>query len=311
MTELLQALLNGLALAAVYSLLAVGFVIIYKSMQVLSFAQPALMIFGGYFVVYFASILGLNFYLAVVLAVLVAATAGLVIERIALRPMVGKPVFAVAIMTIGIDLVVRILTGNLFGTASGGQGSIGDPWGFKMFIGDSAMGGTFQFGDLLLNQRRAAAIIVAVLVIGALLAFFRYSRMGLAMRATAFDQEVALTQGVSVGSVFAVSWAIAAGLATLAALFINPSGSTINVNMFVFGLKALPVVVIGGLDSIGGTLVAALIVGIAEALTITYQPQYATFLGANFAQVVPYLVMFVVLLVRPYGLFGTKEVERV
>jgi branched-chain amino acid transport system permease protein len=131
------------------------------------------------------------------------------------------------------------------------------------------------------------------------------------MRATAFDQEVALTQGVSVSTVFALSWAIAACLATLAALFISPNTGSIDTNMFVFALKALPVVVIGGLDSIGGALVAALIVGIAESLTITYQPQYFSFLGGNFAHVMPYLVMFVVLLIRPYGLFGTREVERV
>jgi len=309
MNQLLQALLNGMALAAVYALLALGFVIIYKSMQVLSFAQPALMLFGGYFIVYFSSRLGLNFYLAVVLAVLVAAATGFLIERLALRPMVGKPVFAVAIMTIGLDLVVRIFTGNLFGPA--GAGSTGDPWGFSHFIGSAEFGATLQWGDLVLNQRRFAAIVVAMVVIGALLAFFRYSRIGLAMRATAFDQEVALTQGVSVSSVFALSWAIAAGLATVAALFVDANTGSLDVNMFVFGLKALPVVVIGGLDSIGGALVAALIVGLVEALTVTYQPQYATFLGGNFAQVVPYLVMFVVLLIRPYGLFGTKEVERV
>ncbi|MCB2223984.1 MAG: branched-chain amino acid ABC transporter permease [Actinobacteria bacterium] len=311
MTVFLQAVLNGLSLAAVYALLALGFVIIYKSMQVLSFAQPALMLFGGYFVVYFATRLGFNFYLAVILAVVVAGLTGLLIERSFLRPMVGKPVFAVAIMTIGIDLVVRVVTGNLFGTESGGMGGTGDPWGFKLFIGNADAGGTLQLGDLILNQRRFAAIVVATVVILALLAFFRYSRIGLAMRATAFDQEVALTQGVSVSSVFALSWAIGAALATLAALFISPNTGTIEVNMFAFALKALPVVVIGGLDSIGGALIAALIVGIAESLTIAYQPQYAAFLGSNVAQVMPYLVMFVVLLVRPYGLFGTKEVERV
>ena len=311
MTEFLQAVLNGLSLAAVYALLAVGFVIIYKSMQVLSFAQPALMLFGGYFVVYFASLLGLNFYLAVILAMLVAGLTGLIIERLALRPMVGKPVFAVAIMTIGIDLVLRIVTGNLFGIESGGSGSTGDPWGFGLFIGSPEFGGTLQLGELVLNQRRFASIVVAVVAISLVLAFFKYSRFGLAMRATAFDQEVALTQGVSVSAVFAVSWALAAALATLASLFVNANTGSIDVNMFVFALKALPVVVIGGLDSIGGALLAALIVGIAESLSITYQPQHLEFLGANFSHVMPYLVMFVVLLVRPYGLFGTKEVERV
>jgi branched-chain amino acid transport system permease protein len=265
------------------------------------------LLFGGWFVVYFSSKLGLNFYLAVFLAMAVAGFTGLAIERGFLRPMVGKPVFAVAIMTIGIDLVIRIVTGNLFGVESG---STSDPWGFNLFIGPDGTG-TFALGDLVMNQRRFAGIVVAVVAISLLLLFFRYSRMGLAMRATAFDQEVALTQGVSVSAVFAISWMIAAVLATLAALFINPNLGSLEPNMFAFALKALPVVVIGGLDSIGGTLLAAVIVGLAESLTVTYQPQYAEFLGDNFAQVVPYLVMFVVLLIRPYGLFGTKEVERV
>ena len=144
-----------------------------------------------------------------------------------------------------------------------------------------------------------------------LLAFFRFSRMGLAMRAAAFDQEVALIQGVSVGAVFALSWAMASVLATMAGLFMSPDTGSLTASMYPLALKALPVVVIGGLDSIGGTLLAALLVGFFESVTNTYQPTYAAFLGRNLSQVVPYVVMFIVLLIRPYGFFGTKEVERV
>jgi branched-chain amino acid transport system permease protein len=296
----LQAVVNGVALAAVYALLGLGFVIIYKSMQVLSFAQPGLMLFGGWWVVYFATVQNFNFYLAVLIAVVIAAITGVVIERIFLRPMVGKPVFAVAIMTMGLDLAVRTLSGNFYDVT---VRSVGDPWGFD----------TFKVAGLVVNYRRVAAIVVAVALVTALLAFFRYSRMGLAMRATAFDQEVALTQGVSVAAVFALSWAMASVLATVAGVFISPDSGTLAPQMFPLALKALPVVVIGGLDSIGGTLVAALLVGISESLMSTFQPRYEvlSFLGQNFAQVVPYLVMFVVLLIRPYGLFGTREVERV
>ena len=297
--SLLQALLNGIALAAVYSLLGMGFVIIYKSMQVLSFAQPGLMLFGGWFVVYFATIVNLNFYVAVLIAVIIAAASGLVIERVFLHPMVGKPVFAVAIMTIGLDLAIRIFAGNFYDVS---PRSTGDPWGLNTFV---------FLGRLVINQRRVAAIVVAVAVLLGLLAFFRFSRMGLAMRAAAFDQEVALIQGVSVSAVFAISWAFASVLATLASLFINPDLGSLSPQNYVLALKALPVVVIGGLDSIGGALVAALLVGIAEALTGTYQSHLTPYIGQNFSQVVPYLVMFIVLLVRPYGLFGTREVERV
>lgn len=294
----LQAIVNGIAIAAVYSLLGLGFVIIFKSMNVLSFAQPALMLWGGWWVVYFASLRSFNFYLAVLIALVIAAATGVVIERVFLRPMVGKSIFAVAIMTIGIDLVVRTLSGNLYDVT---VRSTGDPWGFS----------TFNIGGILLNHRRVAAMVVAVVLVLALLAFFRYSRMGLAMRAAAIDQEVALIQGVSVGAVFSVSWAIAAVLAMFASLFMNPDTGQLTASMYPLALKALPVVVIGGLDSIGGTLLAALLVGIVEALTNTYQPTYAPFLGGNLSQVIPYVVMFIVLLIRPYGFFGTKEVERV
>lgn len=294
----LQALVNGIAIAAVYSLLGLGFVIIFKSMNVLSFAQPALMLWGGWWVVYFASLRSFNFYLAVLIAVVIAAVTGVVVERVFLRPMVGKSVFAVAIMTIGIDLVVRTLSGNLYDVT---VRSTGDPWGFN----------TFNLGGILLNHRRVAAMVVAVVLVLALLAFFRYSRMGLAMRAAAIDQEVALIQGVSVGAVFSVSWAIAAVLALFASLFMNSDTGQLTASMYPLALKALPVVVIGGLDSIGGTLLAALLVGLVESLTNTYQPTYAAFLGGNLSQVIPYVVMFIVLLIRPYGFFGTKEVERV
>ena len=294
----LQVLVNAVALAAVYSLLGLGFVIIFKSMNVLSFAQTALMLWGGWWVVYFATIANWNFYLAVVIAVVIAAITGLVVERLFLRPMVGKSIFAVAIMTIGIDLVVRTISGNFYDVT---VRSTGDPWGLN----------TLNLGGILINHRRIAALVVAIALVIALLAFFRFSRMGLAMRAAAFDQEVALIQGVSVGAVFALSWAMASVLATMAGLFMSPDTGSLTASMYPLALKALPVVVIGGLDSIGGTLLAALLVGFFESVTNTYQPTYAAFLGRNLSQVVPYVVMFIVLLIRPYGFFGTKEVERV
>ena len=297
MTQFLQALVNGLSLAAIYSLIALGFVIIYKSMQVLNFAQPALLLLGAYWVVYFATVMQWNFWLAMGAAITLSALTGVVVERVALRPMVGKPVFAVAIMTIGLNTAITIVALDLLGVEIR---RVGDPWGLKYLT----------FAGLNIAQRQVAAIACAGVVVALLLAFFRWSRMGLAMRATAFDQEVALIQGVSVTAVFALSWALASVLAMMGGVFIG-SGVGLDRSAAVVALKALPVVVVGGLDSIPGALVGAVIVAVAEALSAVYQPQYASFLGKGFSQVVPYLVMFIVLLVRPYGLFGTKEVERV
>ncbi|HLE38047.1 MAG TPA: branched-chain amino acid ABC transporter permease [Acidimicrobiia bacterium] len=297
MTQFLQALVNGVSLAAIYALIALGFVIIYKSTQVLNFAQPALLLLGAYWVLYFATVWGWRFEIALLLGVVLASITGIIVERTTLRPMVGKPVFAVAILTIGLNTVITIFALDLMGVEIR---QMGDPWRLQFLT----------FGGINIAYRQVAAIVTVVLLVGLLLAFFKYSRMGLAMRATAFDQEVALTQGISVSTVFALSWAIAAVLALFGGVFLG-SGVGLDRSAAVSALKALPVVVIGGLDSIAGALVGAVIVAISEMLAATYQPQYAAFLGNGFSQLVPYLVMFVVLLVKPYGLFGTKEIERV
>lgn len=294
---LLQALVNGLALAAIYSMVALGFVIIFKSTQVLNFSQPALLLLGAYWVLYFTTIWGFPFWVSIGIAVVLSALTGVIVERLALRPMVGKPVFAVAIMTIGINTVIAIFALAFLGPD---VRRMGDPWGLD----------TVSIGTITIAHREIAAIVTAVVLVSLLLLFFRYSRMGLAMRAAAFDQEVALTQGVSVTAVFAVAWAIAAVLAMFGGVFIG-SGFGLDRSAGVVALKALPAVVVGGLDSVAGALVGAVIIATAEAMTILWQPTYAPFLGRNFSQVVPYLVMFVVLLFRPHGLFGTEEVERV
>jgi branched-chain amino acid transport system permease protein len=228
-----------------------------------------------------------------------AAITGVIVERTTLRPMVGKPVFAVAIVTIGLNTVITVIALDLMGND---LRQMGDPWGLD----------TVSFGGLSLAHRQIAAVVTVGILVVLLLAFFKYSRMGLAMRAAAFDQEVALTQGVSVTAVFALSWAIAAVLAAFGGVFLG-SGLGLDRSAAVAALKALPVVVVGGLDSIQGAIVGAIIVAEAEVMMATYQPQteWLSFLGQGFSQVVPYLVMFLVLLVKPYGLFGTEEVERV
>ena len=297
MNEFLQATVNGIATGAIYALLALGFVIIYKSSGVLSFAQSGLMILGAFWVVYFSSVLALNFWVAVVLGVLLSAAIGVAIERSMLRPMVGKPAFSVAILTIGLNIALTVIGFDLIGVQIR---SLGDPWGIQ----------TVAIGELVVSRKDIATIIASVIVVGALLAFFRYSRFGLAMRATAIDQETALAQGIPVALVFAVAWAMAAGLATIAGVFLG-AGTGVTAAIGVRAIRALPAAVIGGLDSIPGAIVGGLIVGLAEAYTVAYQAEYLGFLGQNFSTAVAYVVMFLVLLVRPYGIFGTREVVRV
>ncbi|MDP9405170.1 MAG: branched-chain amino acid ABC transporter permease [Actinomycetota bacterium] len=297
MTEFLQSLSRGLGTGSLYALLAVGFVIIYKSTLVISFAQPALMVAGAVAVTYLAVDFGLNFFVAVPIAVIATAALGLVVERVALRPMVGKPVFVIAIITLGVDIFIRVIVNRFIGL---NVRQVGDPWGLNVI----------DVGGVVIQQRYLAMVVTTAAVVAALFAFFKYSRIGLAMRATAFDQETALAQGISVGTVFALSWAIAGGLAALAGTFLGTSAG-IDQQTWLVALKALPAIILGGLDSIGGAVVGGLAVGVLESLVGTYQGQYAPWLGQNFAVVSPYVLMLLVLLVRPYGLFGTPEVERV
>lgn len=297
MTRFLQSTVAGLGLGTIYTLLGLGFVIIYKSMSVINFAQPALMAFGAWWVIYFGRIIGLGFVPALVIAVALTALMGLLIERIAIRPMIGEPVFAIAILTIGIDIVLRIMLNDLIGLQ---VRSLGDPWGLK----------TWTIGGVVVQQRFLARIVIGAAVVAALMVFFRSTRIGLAMRATAFDQEAAMVQGVSVGTVFALSWAIAGGLAAVAGTLLGAGGGIDQQTPFI-ALKALPAIILGGLDSIPGAVVGGLVVGLMEGYSQTYQAQVAPYLGDNFSQVVPYLVLLLVLLFRPYGLFGTPEIERV
>jgi branched-chain amino acid transport system permease protein len=304
-----QAFAEGLSLAAIYALLALGFVIIYKSTQVLSFAQPALLIFGAYMASYLSVTLGWGFWVGVGLGILFTAALGALSERVALRPMVGKPVFAAAILTIGLDIAIRVVVGDLIGV---NVRSIGTPVTEGFGAPEVPWGNTpVNWGGVVIQPRVFALVITTAVLVAGLLVFFNKSRMGLAMRATALDQEVAQAQGIDVGRVFSVAWVLGGALAALAGVFGATAFAGLTQSNFLVALKALPAIVVGGLDSIPGAIVGALIIGLAEAYTSTYQAQYAPWLGGNFSQVVPYVVMLLVLLVRPYGLFGTKEVERV
>lgn len=295
MNEFLSSLVRGLGSGSVYALIALGFVIIYKSTRIISFAQPALMLAGAVLVSYLYDPIG--FYPAVVAAMVLVALLGMGIERSVLRPMVGKPVFVIAIITIGIDVVVRVVVNGYIGL---NVRPLGDPWGLD----------TVTVGGVVVQIRYLVMFGTGAVVVAALFAFFQFSRHGLAMRAAAFDQEAAMAQGISVGTVFALSWALAGALAALAGMFVGTE-SGVEQQLWIVALKALPAIILGGLDSLGGAVVGGLAVGVVESLAGTYQGEYAPWLGNNFADVTPYIVMFLVLLVRPYGLRGTREVIRV
>lgn len=298
MDVFVETIVSGLALGAIYGLLGLGFVMIYRATDVVSFAQPALMVFGAYWTVYFAQVMDLSFFLAVPIAAVVGAAAGAIIERTLLRPLVGRPPFSAVMVTIGVDIILRVVTHDLIGLE---QRSIGDPWGLR----------SIEIAGVGIAQSDVAVLAASILVVGALLAFTKYAKYGLAMRAAAFDQEAAMAQGIPVGRMFGLAWALAGALAAIAGTMVSMGASSLSRSTWVFALKALPVIILGGLDSIAGALVGGAIIGISESLVNQYQTGIAPWLGDGFSLIVPYFVMVLVLLVKPYGLFGTPEIERV
>ena len=214
--------------------------------------------------------------------------------------MIGQPLCSVAIITLGLDIALRNVINDFLGTANK---AMGNPWGLS----------TFDVWGVRIPHTQVVSTVVALVAFVAVAAFFR-TRTGIAMQATAFDQEAAMVQGIKVGHVFALAWAIGAVLATIAGVFaaIFPRGSgNLEPGTAFFALRAFPAVILGGLDSVKGAVVGGFIVGILEILAAVYLQDYNQQLGRGFQTVVPYVIMLIGLLVRPYGLFGTPEVRRV
>jgi len=306
MTIFLQATFEGLALGAVYSLVAIGLVLIYKAMDVLSFAQPALAVVGAGIISALAVDRGINFWVAFIVALIATGIIGALSERIFLRPMVGEPVFSVAILTLGLDVLYRTVLDNWIGV---NPRYMGDPiftWGEF---------GSITIGGVVLKFQEIGALITAILAVVFLGYFFKVSKYGLAMRATSFDQEASLAQGINVGRIFGLVWFIAGILAAFSGFFITGGFNLLTQASFISAFRALPAVVIGGLDSIPGAIVGSIIIGLTQGYVAYYQFPFQDFTGINlgngFSLLAPYLIMFVILIIKPDGLFGTEEVERV
>lgn len=299
-TELWQTLFSGVALGVKYALVALGFVIIFKATGVINFAQASFVLLGGYLTFNGVSTWELNFYVSVLIAMAGGAIVGIALEGLILRRMVGEAPFTLIMVTIGVLYVVDNLVTAVWGPNTQ---NLGDPWGIR----------TTKIGEVVLSHRDLWAIGITAVVLAAFFAFFRYSPLGLAMRATALDQEAALAQGISARTVFRASWAIAGIVAALSGVMLSAGGSQLNPTVGLVALAAFPAMILGGLESPLGAVVGGLIIGLVQQVTSLVQLEYDSleWLGASFERVSPYLVMIVILLVRPYGLFGTREVRRV
>jgi branched-chain amino acid transport system permease protein len=297
-TDFLQVCFAGLALGARYALVALGFVIIYRATGVINFAQGGLLAVGAYLTYALANQAGLPFWPAVLLALLCSGLLGASLERVVLRRMVGQPIFSVIMVTIGLLFILDQVVTWIWGFDAL---NLDDPWGVE----------TVDAGGVVLSVRDLWTLALTALALGALFAFFRFSRLGVAMRATAMDPEAALAQGISARSVYAASWAIAAVLATIAGVTLASGPAALSPGIGAIALLAFPAMIVGGLESPGGAVAGGIIIGLAQALTAAYQEDLFPWAGDGFSAVMPYVVMILILLVRPYGLFGAREVRRV
>jgi branched-chain amino acid transport system permease protein len=297
-TEFLQLTVSGASLGFKYALVALGFVIIFKATGVINFAQGGLVMLGAYLTYQFGTGWGLPFWAAVLAAMASVAALGVLVERLILRRMVGRPSFALIMITVGLLFVIQEVVVAVWGPDNL---DLGDPWGIDVV----------NFGDVIIPVRDLWTFGLAAVAVAAFFAFFRFSTLGLAMRATAVDQEAALAQGISAKRVFAASWAIAGATAALAGVTISAGPASLGTTVQFVALLAFPAIILGGLDSPGGAVIGGLVIGLTQSYTAGYQPDYLPFLGGSFQSVMPYVVMLIVLLVRPNGLFGTAEVKRI
>ncbi len=297
MTDFLQLCFAGLALGSSYALVALGFVVIHRATGVINFAQGSILALGAYFTFNAHVTWGLPFWIAALVAIVASAAVGVLVERFLLRRMTGQPVFSVIMITIGLLFVLDQIITMVWGQDAQ---NLEDPWGIDTV---TARGIVMAVVDLW-------TIGLALLVVCSFFVFFKYSGMGLAMRAVAIDEEAAMARGISVRRVVATAWAIAGAVAAIAGITLTAGPAALRPSVGLIALAAFPAMILGGLDSPLGAVVGGVIIGLTQMLTAGYQPQHAPWLGNDFQSVTPYVVMIVILMVRPYGLFGTEEVER-
>lgn len=288
--SIVAVVVNGLQVGAVYALVALGIALVYKSTRVLNFAQGDLLMLGAYTTFILVASAGINFWVAVGAALIASFVLGFAIERLVLRPMVGEPAFSIVMVTIGVAWMMRGLAGLFFGHSDRRL-----PWPLA--------GERMHYAGVSVSAEHLASLVAMALAVLAFFLFFRRSRWGVAMRASASDQDAALLMGIDVNRIAALSWSLAAMVATLAGVALGTLGF-LFVHMGDIGFRAFPAAVVGGLDSPGGAVIGGLALGVLENLGGGY------FSGAV-KELTAWLVLLIVLVIRPYGLFGTPEIERV
>jgi branched-chain amino acid transport system permease protein len=295
MTFFLQLAVTGLALGMVYALIAIGFVIILKCSNAFNIAQGHFVMIGGYLGYTFLVTFGLPIWATLIMAVVTATLMGLLIERLALRPLVGQSELAVIMMTIALATVLEGMATLIWG----GE--------YKTYHGLLPTL-TLKVGKISVPPESLIGLMVSIVAVTLLLLMFRYTKIGLAMRATAEDLKVVQSLGIRATMVYAVSWVIASVVGVIGGILLG-GVSGVMIPLASIGLKAFAVVLLGGINSIGGAIVSGIILGVLENVAAGYLDPLLP--GGGLAQVFPFIVMLIVLIFRPHGLFGLVRIERI
>ena len=299
-----QFAITGLLAGGPIALTALGLVLIFKSSYIFNFAQGQLLLMGALITWWLSVERGLPLWMAILLAIGLSTLLGLAIERLALRPMTGQPLLSIILMTLALSQVLQGLALLLFGGAQRNfpqMFSAANPYRITT---------PFVFNDrpivVTLKQNLTWSFVVAVLGVLVIGAFFRFTKTGLAMRGTSEDHELAQSIGLRIHRIFGLSWALAGVVATVGGILLAPS-SGLDLSLSVVVLAAFPAVLLGGLESIPGTIVGGLIIGLSQGLVAASKASIVR----NAAEIMPYAVLLIVLIFRPEGLFGQKRIERI
>jgi branched-chain amino acid transport system permease protein len=294
-TIFLQLVVTGIVVGMIYALAALGFVLIYKASRVINFAQGYFVALGAFVTLAIVQVTHLPFVLAVLASLAGSLLLGVLVERLLLRPMMGEPVIAVIMVTVGLAAVLRGAILLFWGAGN---------FGFPQLLPEAPL----SLGPLIVSPVHLGALVISLALLGVFIVFFRGTTLGVAMRAVADDQQAAHSLGVSVRRIYAASWAIAAVVAATAGIVVG-SLNGLNADALSFiGLKVFPAVILGGLDSVPGAVVGGVTIGVLENLAGGYLDPVV---GGGTKEVAPFAVLVLVLMLRPYGLFGTVEIERV
>ncbi len=292
MIEIAQLLISGAAIGCIYALIALGFVLIYKATEVVNFAQGDVMMLGAFVAFTFSSILDLGFWAALPLSLMVMALFGAVFDRFLLRPIIGMPTFSAVMVTLAAGFAMRGIASMVPGWGTDTH-SLKAPWSDDVI----------RLGEVVVSTDHLAILVVTALLCLLLYLFFKGTRVGIAMQAASQNQLAAYYMGIPVRRINSLIWSIAAAVAALAAVLLAPITFVHN-NMGFIGIKAFPAAVVGGFGSIPGAIVGGLVIGWVEAFAGFYLPE-------GFKDIAAYIVVLLVLMLRPSGIFGQMRRKKV